>query len=127
MDESHWAFCYISLAEYLGWIIGYPDGTFRPDQTISRAEAMTLVNRVLEREVETENMLPDMQTWPDNQPGAWYYEAVQEATNSHEYVRTDKPVPDQDFSYEDWQKILEVPDWASLEKTWTVLNSRQPN
>ena len=127
VDESHWAFCYISLAEYLGWIIGYPDGTFRPDQTISRAEAMTLVNRVLEREVETENMLPDMQTWPDNQPGAWYYEAVQEATNSHEYVRTDKPVPDQDFSYEDWQKILEVPDWASLEKTWTVLNSRQPN
>ncbi|MGM9568282.1 MAG: S-layer homology domain-containing protein, partial [Clostridia bacterium] len=124
---SHWASRFISLAEYLGWISGYPDGTFRPDQTINRAEAMTLVNRVLEREVKAENMLQDMQVWPDNQPGDWHYEAVQEATNSHEYVRTDQQVPDHDFCYEKWQEILEVPDWAALEKTWSILNSKQRN
>ena len=125
VDENHWAYRFISLAEHLGWISGYPDGTFRPDQTITRAEAMSLVNRVLERVAEAENMLPDMQTWPDNQPGTWYYEAVQEATNSHEYIRTDKPVPDLDFCYEKWQKITDIPDWAALENTWSILNGKQ--
>ena len=86
---------------------------------------MSLVNRVLERVAEAENMLPDMQTWPDNQPGTWYYEAVQEATNSHEYTRTDKPVPDLDFCYEKWQKITDIPDWAALENTWSILNGKQ--
>ncbi len=124
VTENHWASRYIALAEYLGWINGYPDGTFKPDQAITRAEAMTLINRVLERAVEEEHMLPDMVTWVDNLPSAWYYEAVQEATNSHEYTRLTKQVPDQDFNYEDWREILEIPDWASLEKVWSTANSK---
>ena len=124
VPENHWAARYIALAEYLGWINGYPDGTFKPEQNITRAESMTLINRVLERDVEEEHMLEDMVKWPDNLPGAWYYEAVQEATNSHEYVRTDKLVPEHDFNYEDWQEILEAPDWAALEKAWSTANSK---
>ena len=124
VPENHWAARYIALAEYLGWINGYPDGTFKPEQSITRAESMTLINRVLERDVEEEHMLEDMVKWPDNRPGTWYYEAVQEATNSHEYVRTDKLVPEHDFNYEDWQEILEAPDWAALEKAWSTANSK---
>ncbi len=124
VPENHWAARYIALAEYLGWINGYPDGSFKPDQAITRAEAMTLINRVLERAVEEEHMLPDMVKWPDNLPGAWYYEAVQEATNSHEYTRLAKRVPDQDFCYEDWLLIEAVPDWEALEKTWSTAYSK---
>lgn len=124
VPENHWAARYIALAEYLGWINGYPDGSFKPDQAITRAEAMTLINRVLERAVEEEHMLPDMVKWPDNLPAAWYYEAVQEATNSHEYTRLAKRVPDQDFCYEDWLLIEAVPDWEALEKTWSTAYSK---
>ncbi len=119
---THWAYDEIALAQHLGWINGYPDNTFRPDQYITRAEAMTLINRVLERAVEEEHMLPDMITWVDNRPDAWYYEAVQEATNSHTYVRTGKLVPGQGFYYEDWIVIVTPPDWAALEKTWSKAN-----
>ena len=119
IPENHWAARYIALAEHLGWVNGYPDSSFKPDQAITRAEAMTLVNRVLERAVEAEHMLPDMVTWVDNVPGSWYYEAVQEATNSHAYVRTETIVPGLDFCYEDWLQILPVPDWAALEKSWS--------
>lgn len=124
VPSDHWAARYIALAEHLGWIKGYPDGSFKPEQAITRAEAMTLINRVLERDVEEEHMLSDMVTWPDNQPGAWYYEAVQEATNSHTYTRRSETVPEQDFCYEQWQTILEVPDWAGLERTWSTANSK---
>ncbi|MGN0968514.1 MAG: S-layer homology domain-containing protein [Oscillospiraceae bacterium] len=124
VPESYWAARYIALAEYLGWINGYPDGTFKPEQNITRAESMTLINRVLERDVEAEHMLEDMVKWPDNLPGTWYYEAVQEATNSHAYVRTDTLVPEHDFNYEDWKEILAVPDWAALERTWSTANSK---
>ena len=120
--QNHWANEEIALAEHLGWITGYPDNTFKPDQNITRAEAMTLINRVLERAVEEEHMLPDMVKWIDNKPEAWYYEAVQEATNSHIYTRIDKVVPGQDFCYEDWIKILTPPDWAALEKSWSDAN-----
>ena len=124
VPENHWAVRYIALAEYLGWINGYPDGTFRPDQAITRAEAMTLINRVLERAVDEDGLLPDMVTWSDNRPGTWYYEAVQEATNSHEYVRTGIQVPGQTFCYETWLVIRAVPDWASLERAWSTANSK---
>ncbi|MBE6930140.1 MAG: S-layer homology domain-containing protein, partial [Ruminococcaceae bacterium] len=119
VPASHWANRYIALAEYLGWITGYPDSTFRPDRDITRAEAMTLINRVLEREVEEEHMLPEMVRWIDNTPDKWYYEAVQEATNSHYYTRLNKLVPDHHFYYEDWLQILPVPDWAAMEKIWS--------
>lgn len=124
VPSNHWAARYIALAEHLGWIAGYPDGSFRPDQAITRAEAMTLINRVLERAVEEEYMLPNMLTWTDNRPGAWYYEAVQEATNSHEYSRLAKQVPGQDFRYESWKTILKAPDWAALEKVWSSANTK---
>ncbi|MGN1307360.1 MAG: S-layer homology domain-containing protein, partial [Faecousia sp.] len=119
VPENHWAAQYIALAEQLGWIFGDPDGSFRPDQPITRAEAMTLINRMLERAVEEEHMLPDMISWPDNTPDAWYYEAVQEATNSHSYTRLDNCVPDQDFHFEHWLEILPIPNWGSLEKAWS--------
>ncbi len=117
VSDSYWAARYIALAEYLGWINGYPDGTFRPAQNITRAESMTLVNAVLERTPDADHMLDDMITWPDNKEGAWYYEAVQEATNSHAYEREDKESP------ETWTEILEVRSWADLEKEWSDANS----
>ena len=80
---------------------------------------MTLINRVLERAVEEEHMLPDMVTWSDNTPDKWYYGAVQEATNSHDYTRTNIIVPEHRFFYEHWLRIEDVPDWESLEKTWS--------
>ena len=81
---SHWAKNEIGIAANKGWINGYPDGTFRPNQYITRAEAMTLVNRVLNRLPEnSSDLLDSMIKWPDNSDAsAWYYLAVQEATNS---------------------------------------------
>lgn len=117
VSDNYWAARYIALAEYLGWIHGYPDGTFRPAQNITRAESMTLVNAVLERTPDADHMLDDMITWPDNPEGTWYYEAVQEATNSHSYEREDNESP------ETWLEILEVRSWADLEKEWSDANS----
>lgn len=103
--SGHWAEKYIERAATLGWIAGYSDGTFRPSNYITRAEAMTMINRVLCRMPETEsNLLPGMITWPDNQPGTWYYLAVQEATNSHDYDR-------KDAIHEKWTALTEAPDW----------------
>ena len=110
---SHWAKDEIGVAANKGWINGYPDGTFRPDQYITRAEAMTLVNRVLNRLPEkSEDLLDDMIKWPDNADASvWYYLAVQEATNSHDY--SDKSNADK---YEKWTKIRDARDWTLLEK-----------
>lgn len=83
--SGHWAQVYINSSEIKGWIKGYEDNTFKPDKDITRAEAMTLINNVLGRTVEKENIHPDALKWSDNPTTAWYFEAVQEATNSHEY------------------------------------------
>ncbi len=83
---GHWAEKYIISSEVKGWIKGYEDNTFRPNQDITRAESMTLINNVLGRAVPEENIHPDAIFWPDNLPTAWYYEAVEEATNSHDYI-----------------------------------------
>ena len=113
---GHWARDYINQAAHAGIVNGYPDGTFQPQETITRAEAMTIVNRTLDRHPDADHFLADMITWPDNLESAWYYEQVQEATNSHEYVmKTDK---DQN-RYEDWTKLLEIRDWSDLENTWS--------
>ena len=110
---SHWAKDEIGVAANKGWINGYPDSTFRPDQYITRAEAMTLVNRVLNRLPEkSEDLLDDMIKWPDNADASvWYYLAVQEATNSHDY--SDKSNADK---YEKWTKLRDARDWTLLEK-----------
>lgn len=84
---GHWAETLISFAASKGWVGGYTDGTFKPQKAITRAEAMTLVNNVLEREVDEEGLLADAKQWPDNKKDAWYYYEVLEATNSHDYTR----------------------------------------
>lgn len=103
---GHWAKEEIERAVSLGWIMGYADGTFRPDNPITRAEAMTMINRVLCRIPEDgDDLLPGMKTWPDNQPGDWYYLAVQEATNSHEFQHKGE-------IHEHWTKLTADPDWT---------------
>ena len=109
---THWAKDEISIAYNIGSITGYPDGTFGPQRDITRAETMTLVNRVLNRQPETEeDLLPNMTVWTDNaNPKAWYYLAVQEATNSHYYkFKTNS-------KYEKWTELREPRDWTQLEK-----------
>ena len=110
---SHWAKNEIGIAANKGWINGYPDSTFRPNQYITRAEAMTLVNRVLNRLPEnSSDLLDSMIKWPDNSDAsAWYYLAVQEATNSHAYSDKSK-----DDKYEKWTTIRDARDWTELEK-----------
>ena len=108
---GHWAAKEIGIAYYNDWIKGYPDGTFKPDQNITRAEAMTLINRVLERKPESPaDLLTNMNKWTDNlDTSKWYYLDVQEATNSHAYTR-------KTFNYELWRQMLPDPDWSRYER-----------
>ena len=111
---GHWAEAYIRLAAGNGWIAGYPDGSFKPQQNITRAETMTMINRVLDRVPSVEShLLPYnvMLTFPDCQSGQWYYIAVQEATNSHTYERavTEK------HGDEQWIALRENRDWTEFE------------
>ena len=101
----------ISTMSALGIITGYPDGTFKPDQNITRAEAMTLINRVLERKPESPaDLLTNMNKWTDNMDTSkWYYLDVQEATNSHGYTR-------KTFNYELWRQMIPDPDWSRYER-----------
>ena len=108
---GHWAAKEIGIAYYNDWIKGYPDGTFKPDQNITRAEAMTLINRVLERKPESPaDLLTNMNKWTDNlDTSKWYYLDVQEATNSHGYTR-------KTFNYELWRQMIPDPDWSRYER-----------
>ncbi len=116
--KGHWAEANINLAYALELINGYPDGTFRPDQKITRAEAMAIVNRVLKRAPEKDHLLKDMIEWPDNlNTAAWYYADVQEATNSHKFHM------DKEEEYEIWTELLPVRDWVALEQEWSKANS----
>lgn len=109
---TSWYNTAVSTLSSMGIITGYPDGTFGPQRNITRAETMALVNRVLNRQPETEDdLLPNMTVWTDNaNPKAWYYLAVQEATNSHYYkFKTNS-------KYEKWSELREIRDWTLLEK-----------
>ena len=107
--SGHWAENEIERAAAFGWISGYPDGTFRPDARITRAEAMTMINRVLCRMPQSKSdLLDSMVTWPDNKPSDWHYLAVQEATNSHDFNR-------QGEVGESWTKLTSVPDWKQYQ------------
>ena len=109
---TSWYNTAVSTLSSMGIITGYPDDTFRPNAAITRAETMTLVNRILNRQPETEDdLLPNMTVWTDNaNPKAWYYLAVQEATNSHYYkFKTNS-------KYEKWSELRETRDWTLLEK-----------
>ena len=104
--SGHWAEKYIERAATLGWIAGYSDGTFRPSNYITRAEAMTMINRVLCRMPQSaDDLLNNMTVWPDNHPTDWHYLAVQEATNSHDFDRKGEV-------NETWTKLTSAPDWT---------------
>ena len=101
-----WAADEIAKAYGKGWVNGYGDNTFRPNGPITRAEAVTLINRVLRRLPETDkDLLPDERTWPDNPETFWGYLALQEASNSHLYDRKSD-------GYETQTKILPPRDWS---------------
>ena len=107
--SGHWAEKYIQRAAELGWIKGFEDGTFRPDTYITRAQAMTMINRVLNRIPEEESdLLTGMNVWPDCNPGDWFYLAVQEATNSHDFKH-------KAGNYEIWTGMNKNPDWTRYE------------
>ena len=106
--NGHWAKAEIERAATLGWIQGYSDGTFRPNNNITRAQAMTMINRVLCRLPEDEDdLLRGMNTWTDCNPGDWCYLAVQEATNSHDFQHRGV--------YESWTDLNRDPDWSKYE------------
>lgn len=119
--DGHWAKDYINKAADKGFVNGYEDGTFRPDRNITRAEAVTLVNRTLDRHPDQNYFTKDMLVWPDNMDTTkWYYADMQEATNSHKYqmlTKSDKS------KYEKWTKTLPIRDWEAFEKAWSDANS----
>lgn len=117
--KGHWAEDYINNAANKGLVKGYEDGTFGPDRYITRAEAVTLVNRTLNRHPHNDGLHQDMLRWPDNMDTSkWYYADMQEATNSHE---PDKNQSTADKEY--WGKMLPIRDWEALEKEWSNANS----
>lgn len=97
VSRTHWAYEHIATATAAEWIGGYPDGSFGPSRSITRAEAMTIINRVLDRGVNEESTLLDFKVWPDNPETAWFYYEVIEATNDHEYTGS-RPS-------EDWTRV----------------------
>ena len=111
---SHWAAKEIRLAAKAGWITG-SGNKFEPDAYITRAQVMLIVNRMLDRTPDADHMLPEMKKWSDNPEGTWYYEAVQEATNEHDYTRDETNV-------ETWTALKEGTDWAALELGWAANN-----
>ncbi|MCI8942873.1 MAG: Cna B-type domain-containing protein [Oscillospiraceae bacterium] len=111
---DHWAASYIRLAAKAGWING-SGNRFDPEEYITRAQVMTIVNRMLDRTPDKDHMLPSMKTWTDNPEGTWYYEAVQEATNEHDYTRDE-------MSIETWTLVKQHRDWAAIELGWAANN-----
>ena len=119
--STHWAKDYINQAGSAGLVNGYPDGTFGPNRYITRAEAVTLVNRTLDRHPDQEHFLSDMLVWPDNMDTTkWYYADMQEATNSHEY---EMKTASDGTKYEVWTKMLPIRDWEAFEKAWSDAGS----
>ena len=119
---AEWYISYLMTALEEGLIEGYPDGSFRPNRPITRAETCTIVNRTLGRKPEKDHLLPesDMINWPDNiNRNIWYYAQMQEATNSHDYRWTSV------YSEvcEQWTAKLAERDWAALERAWSHANS----
>ena len=100
VGSRYWAAEEIAIAAKMGWINGYPDGSFRPDRNVTRAELMAMVNRALGRTPKSEDdLLSGMKTWRDNaNVNAWYYLDVQEATNDHTYTKSG--------THETWEKLL---------------------
>ena len=121
VSGSEWFISALEKAIEEGVVEGYGNGTFAPNQYITRAQACTMINRTLGRKPIEGALLPEnrMLTWPDCQPGAWYYAQMQEATNSHDYVWAGSSSE----KTEKWTKKLPDRDWAALEHTWSNANS----
>ena len=117
-----WYADYVQAAVDMGLVSGYPDGSFRPGNNITRAEAVTIVNRVLHRVPHEDHLLAlsTMNVWPDNPYGTWYYADMQEATNSHSY----KWIRVSGALVEDWTGKLAERDWAALESEWANAHSK---
>lgn len=114
VDSTAWYADAVIWAYNAGVVSGYEDGTFRPQNQITRAEVMEIINNVLFRTPDKDHLLPDMIVWPDNSnKTAWYYAAVQEATNGHEYERVDNTSP------ETWTELRPPRDWDALEAELT--------
>ncbi|NLY19831.1 MAG: S-layer homology domain-containing protein [Tissierellia bacterium] len=112
--NGYWAEDSINKLSSMGLIKGYEDGSFKPNQEITRAEVATLMNAVLDRTPHKDYMLNSMKKWSDNSnTNSWYYAQIQEATNSHEFERSNVN------NRERWTKILPVRDGVALEKTWS--------
>lgn len=111
---NKWYSADVRKAAKAGWIQG-SGNRFEPDANITRAQVMTIVNRMLDRTPDADHMLPTMKKWIDNPEGTWYYEAVQEATNGHDYTRDEQNV-------ETWTAIQEGKNWAAIEKQWAENN-----
>ena len=123
---NEWYASFLAAASALGLIEGYPDGSFRPDAAITRAETCTVVNRTLGRRPHKDHLLPwsEMITWPDNQMiEAWYYPQIQEATNSHDYRWTSLTELLETATVENWTEKLPERDWAALEQVWSTAHS----
>ncbi len=108
--DGHWAKDEVDRAVAAGWIKGYDDGLFHPDEPMSRAQVMTLVNRMLGRLPAADGLTGDMLRWPDNPADKWYYLDVQEATNGHTYDRSGST------GIERWRALTENRDWTALER-----------
>lgn len=118
---GHWAEEYIEFSAARKYVIGYPDGTFRPDRDITRAETVTMVNRCLHRAVDEEGLIGNYITWPDNPVSEWYYYEIIEAANYHDYERSDRDVAEQIYHYENWLLLHEPIDWAWVERNWVLI------
>ena len=107
VSAKYWAANAIAICAKLGWITGYPDGTFRPDKNVTRAELMAMINRATGRAPKSADaFLPGMKTWIDNTSDKWYYLDVQEATNSHSYTVKGS---------ETWTALTSAPNWSLYE------------
>ena len=107
VSARYWAANAIAICAKLGWITGYPDGSFRPDKNVTRAELMAMINRATGRAPKSADaFLPGMKTWSDNTADKWYYLDVQEATNSHSYTVKDS---------EKWTALNADPNWSLYE------------
>jgi len=121
--EGHWAQDYINLVTSLGWVWGMPNGDFEPNRPITRAEAATIVNRILIRHPETlDDLLEGRTEWPDmTDSSLWYYIDVQEATNSHSFEIKDDDV------HETWIEFIVCPEWVALERPESTPRSHRYN
>ena len=107
VTANYWAANAIAICAKLGWITGYPDGSFRPDRNVTRAELMAMINRATGRAPKSADaFLPGMKTWSDNTADKWYYLDVQEATNSHSYAVSPTEL---------WTALTAAPDWTRYE------------